>query len=141
MSILTIIYNSSLLYLLFSCILAINNFLLVWIKNTLLVIASLAIFKVLYRKVNLSKSSIWYQNNDISFSISVTYFIFPDISGITLKLNQVYISILKVASILLLLKADILFLYIENFWNIIAKLYSISSITRHANFIFWDIIS
>lgn len=84
---------------------------MVWFKIILSAIASLAALKVLYKKVNLSKSNIWCQNNSISFLTFLTYFIFPNVSGIALEKNCVYMNILQLAPILFILKVCRIVLY------------------------------
>lgn len=58
------------------------------------------------------------------------YFVFPNIGDISLKKNYIYINISKLALVLSILETKLFFKYIENFKNIIAKLYNINFIIR-----------
>lgn len=72
--------------------------------------------------------------------IFVTYFIFLVVYGMASKKNRVHKNVLEPTPVLYILKADILFAFIESFWNIIVGLYGISSVTHQVNFIFQKVM-
>lgn len=121
----TIVYNFSLLYIKLSYLLAAKRLILAGFRIILSIITSIVALRILCRKISLGESNIWYKSNDISSLISITYFIFLNISP---KLNHVYISIYELALVLLLLETEILFLFTKRFWNTIAGLCHISLI-------------
>ena len=83
-------------------------------RATLSVIANLSAVIVLFKKVNLSKSNVQSQNNDISSSISVTLFIFPGVGGIASEKNCVYQRVFKPGLVLSILETDGRFVYTES---------------------------
>ena len=58
--------------------------------------------------MSLGKSSVKWWNNNINFSISITYSIFLGVTDITLKLNLICIGVFEAAPVLPLLVFNVL---------------------------------